>query len=352
MSFAGNAVAPSPNLEKRPTLSLQLLFEHVSSELFRPRSSTRSVRAARLLAILVLAASTGSAGGVAEGALPDDAGGPEVLAIEPRDNWFEVYRILPGVYSIREPGHWERVISYLIVGTKRALLFDTGTGIGDIRQVVSELTKLPVVVTNSHSHSDHIGGNYQFEEIYSLDLETTKRNARGRTVEESWRLVQPRAFSRRPPADFSRENYRIRPYQVTKYLKAGEIIKLGDRDLEVLLTPGHADDALCLLDRQHRFILTGDTFYLGRLFVESKPSSLEAYTASAARLAALAGAVDRLLPAHSTTLLKPLFLTRLDEAFQAIRRQDRSPSELEEKRVEFSFDGFSIAVSKSIAATK
>ncbi len=31
-----------------------------------------------------------------------------------------------------------------------------------------------------------------------------------------------------------------------------------------------APDALCLLDREHRFVLTGDTFYLGRLFVRGE----------------------------------------------------------------------------------
>jgi glyoxylase-like metal-dependent hydrolase (beta-lactamase superfamily II) len=47
--------------------------------------------------------------------------------------WFEVYRIRPGVFAIYEPHQFEEVISYLILGSKRALLFDTGMGIGKIR---------------------------------------------------------------------------------------------------------------------------------------------------------------------------------------------------------------------------
>ncbi len=29
--------------------------------------------------------------------------------IDHDDPWFEVYRVLPGVFTVREPGHWERV---------------------------------------------------------------------------------------------------------------------------------------------------------------------------------------------------------------------------------------------------
>ncbi len=44
------------------------------------------------------------------------------------DPWFEVYRVAPGVLAIYEPHQAEEVISYLIVGTKQAALFDTGMG--------------------------------------------------------------------------------------------------------------------------------------------------------------------------------------------------------------------------------
>jgi hypothetical protein len=50
-----------------------------------------------------------------------------VLRDEP---WFEIYRIRPGVFAIYEPKQFEEVISYLILGEKRALLLDTGLGVG------------------------------------------------------------------------------------------------------------------------------------------------------------------------------------------------------------------------------
>ncbi len=56
--------------------------------------------------------------------------------------WFEVYRVAPGVFAIYEPHQSEETISYLIVGDKLALLFDTGMGIGDIRKITGGRPKL------------------------------------------------------------------------------------------------------------------------------------------------------------------------------------------------------------------
>ena len=99
-----------------------------------------------------------------------------VLSDEP---WFEIYRIRPGVFAIYEPKQFEEVISYLILGEKRALLFDTGLGVGKISAVVTRLTPLAVTVVNSHTHFDHVGGNAEFRNIWNRDLLYTRKNMRG-----------------------------------------------------------------------------------------------------------------------------------------------------------------------------
>ncbi len=108
---------------------------------------------------------------------------PEWSAFERVDDgsgWFEVYRVQPEVLAIYEPGQFEEVVSYLIIGGQRALLFDTGLGIGDIHRLATGLTELPVVVLNSHSHYDHIGGNHQFDFIYGPDHPYTRERSRKR----------------------------------------------------------------------------------------------------------------------------------------------------------------------------
>ena len=99
--------------------------------------------------------------------------------VEQSEDWFEVYVIDDGIYAIYEPGQFEEVMSFLITGEDFALMFDTGLGIGNIRRVVDQLTDLDIVVLNSHTHYDHIGGNHLFDTIYGTDLAYTKRRALG-----------------------------------------------------------------------------------------------------------------------------------------------------------------------------
>ena len=96
-----------------------------------------------------------------------------------KDPWFHVYRMELGVFAIYEPYNFQEVISWLIVGEERALLFDTGTGMSRISAVVRELTRRPVTVVNSHSHYDHIGGNAEFADVRAMDTEFTRGNAGG-----------------------------------------------------------------------------------------------------------------------------------------------------------------------------
>src|SRR5687767_9255600 len=77
-------------------------------------------------------------------------------------DWFSVTNPEPGVFTIEEPLHEEEVKSSLIVGDRRALLIDSGMGVGNIRSVVESLTDRPIVLVNSHSHWDHVGGNHLF----------------------------------------------------------------------------------------------------------------------------------------------------------------------------------------------
>src|SRR5436853_5632646 len=81
------------------------------------------------------------------------------------DPWFEVYKVAPQVFAIYEPHQSEETIGYLILGEKRALLFDTGMGISNVKAVTAELTELPIVVLNSHTHDDHVGDNWRFDTV-------------------------------------------------------------------------------------------------------------------------------------------------------------------------------------------
>ncbi len=268
----------------------------------------------------------------------------EFRRVEQGQDWFEVYEIRPGVLAIYEPGQFEEVISYLIVGSQRALLFDTGLGIGDMRRLVGELTDREIVVVNSHTHYDHVGGNHAFDNVYGTDLEYTRSNARGRPHEDVAEFVGEGWIWKETPQSFSIDRYESRPFTITRSLEDGEILSLGGVEIEVLLTPGHAPDSLCLLDRQRRFLFTGDTFYPATLYAHLPGSTFGDYEKTAARLAGLVESVDVVLPAHNEPTLPGSELVALSEAFSTMR-DDGTPFVLTDGNREYSFGRFSILVS-------
>lgn len=60
---------------------------------------------------------------------------PTKRAPAPAD-WFHVFPIDERTYAISEPKYWQKNVSYLLLGTRQALLFDTGPGVYGIRSVV------------------------------------------------------------------------------------------------------------------------------------------------------------------------------------------------------------------------
>lgn len=73
------------------------------------------------------------------------------------DDYFVVETIDENVFGIGEPRYYQGNYSYLIIGERRAVLFDAGSGNRDIVRIVRALTSLPVTVVPSHLHFDHVG---------------------------------------------------------------------------------------------------------------------------------------------------------------------------------------------------
>ena len=246
---------------------------------------------------------------------------PEYKALERvpiTDPWFEVYKPAPGVFAIYEPHQAEETIGYLIVGQKRALLFDTGMGISDIKKVTAELTKLPIIVLNSHTHDDHVGGNWQFDTVYGMDTDFTRTNAKG-SREDAQAEITPDQICGSLPQGFDPKAYVTRPWKITAYMHDGERFDLGGQTIEVIATPGHTPDAISLIDRANGLLFTGDTYYPAPIWLFRPETDLDAYAASIRRLAALAPQVKLVLGAHNIPVAQPSVLAQLVTAFDAVR---------------------------------
>ena len=75
----------------------------------------------------------------------------------------QVSKYLDNVYVLQDCTMSNAI---LVVGKKRALLFDTGCGMDNIKETVESITDLPLLIILSHGHFDHIAGSCQFDCAY------------------------------------------------------------------------------------------------------------------------------------------------------------------------------------------
>jgi glyoxylase-like metal-dependent hydrolase (beta-lactamase superfamily II) len=272
--------------------------------------------------------------------------------VDAGSDWFEVYRVDEGVFALTEPRQFQEAISYLIVGDDRALLFDTGLGMAPIRPVIERLTDRPVVVLNSHTHYDHVGGNAEFDSVLAVDTPYTRANQAGFGHRELAGEAAPSSFCGQPPSGLDTAGFRTRPWTATGWVKDGDPLDLGGRRIEVLAVPGHTPDALALLDRERGLLWTGDTYYDATIWLYVPETDLDAYQRSIARLADLAPSLNRLLPAHNTVAAEPTKLAEAREAIRQVRAGSATGEDASDHRVVFRFDGFSILTSRPLLEGK
>jgi glyoxylase-like metal-dependent hydrolase (beta-lactamase superfamily II) len=236
------------------------------------------------------------------------------------DSWFEVYHVAPNTYAIYEPHQSEETIGYLILGKQKALLFDTGMGISDLRSVVDQITRLPIIVLNSHTHDDHVGDNWEFQTIYSMNTDFSRENAKG-SIADAQSEVAPGEICGDLPKGFDPSTYRTRPWKISRYIVGGEKIDLGGRVIQVIATPGHTPDAISLLDRANRLLFTGDTYYPATIWLYRPETNLDQYATSVQKLVTIAQEehVRLVLGAHNIPVAPPSVLPELLQAFADLR---------------------------------
>ncbi len=197
---------------------------------------------------------------------------------------FKHWQIAPDTYAIQCPGYlpgpgrlpgWGYVICYLIVGSEKALLLDTGYGNADLKAEVESITSKPILCLNSHVHPDHSGGNQQFGTVYILEGERPDS--------------APVYFSQ-PPERSRCEAVRSLPDYHFAFLKEGSVLDLGGRSVEVLRLEGHTPGSLVLIDSSTHFLFSGDAILKRVLMLAGLP--LSRYRAALEKVKAHGGFVD------------------------------------------------------------
>ncbi|MFI9825813.1 MBL fold metallo-hydrolase [Streptomyces sp. NPDC052013] len=148
--------------------------------------------------------------------------------------------------------NYEAPFLFLLFGNAKAVLIDTGATASaeffPLRRVVDELiagwlARYPrvdyhLLVLHTHPHGDHIAGDNQFSDR----PDTTVVNS---DMATAWNFF----------------GFRAAPDDVVQ-------VNLGGRVLECLATPGHHEAAVTFYDPWSGFLLTGDTVYPGRLYIQ------------------------------------------------------------------------------------
>lgn len=232
------------------------------------------------------------------------------------NDWFTVEPIDGGTFAISEYGHWEEPHCYLLCGTERALLIDTGLGVADIKAVTDRLTPLPITVAATHVHWDHIGGHRHFQEIavheaerdwlsvrFPIPLEAVRRNL----------TAKPCRF----PDGFALEGYRIFQGRPTSILRDGDCLDLGNRRVTVLHTPGHSPGHCCFYEPDRGYLYSGDLIYCGCLDAFYPSTDPELFLQSVRKVQALGA--GRVLPGHHTLQVPDGIVDRISDAFCGLK---------------------------------
>lgn len=151
---------------------------------------------------------------------------------------------------------------YLLEGMDRALLIDCGCGFGDVPAEVRRLTDKPITVVITHSHPDHDGSSAQFDHVYMhpadilLSNQTYPRTSQFRDIYVRSQL--PKVYPQVPAEEILATAQEVGSVN-RRPVEEGYVFQLGNRDVQVIHTPGHSEGSICLLDGTTRLLFTGDS---------------------------------------------------------------------------------------------
>lgn len=233
--------------------------------------------------------------------------------------WFTIDQIDANTYIISEYRHWEETHCYLLNGSERSLLIDTGLGISNIYEEVLKLTDKPVSAVATHIHWDHIGGHQYFPDFYAHELELNWLDGEfPLSLETIKDMVVDRCDL---PDGYDVTTYQFFQGMPTKILRDGDRIELGGRSIQVLHTPGHSPGHMCFWEQQRGYLFTGDLVYKDTLFAYYPSTDPAAYLESLEKISGLP--VKQVFPAHHTLDIQPEILVRMRDAFRELKAEGK-----------------------------
>lgn len=199
---------------------------------------------------------------------------------------YPMVQIKKGTWEIDE---FDVASMFLLEGAERAMLIDTGMGIGDLRGAVEMITGKPLIVVHSHGHIDHTGNARQFDEvwIHPADRNMPMPDALERRRRDTECIAQRQKGSIGAPYNlFNLYPYDIdtdlrdpadRPVPAIRDLYDAQRFDLGGRTVAVYECPGHTAGEVVFLDETERMLFAGDAVNFNLLLGAAPPEvTLEA----------------------------------------------------------------------------
>ena len=209
---------------------------------------------------------------------------------------FKIVPICQGIWQFQDSFG---CCATLVTGDRRALLFDTMLGLGDLRGEVEKLTDLPLMVMNSHGHFDHVGGNWQFQKVY---ISGEDKAMAADILEKFPPELNIKGF------DLKNCVKSLQEIGKAEEIRPGERIDLGGLHAKTLALPGHTAGSLGLLLEERRLLLAGDACSPQMCLFMDGAQSLKTYSST---LYMLEGEpFDNFLLGHFTELFPKSWLEK------------------------------------------
>lgn len=182
-----------------------------------------------------------------------------------------------GILSITAP-MGEQI--QLVLGSERAAVIDTGTGIGSLQEYLRSLTDLPMIVINTHGHPDHAGGNHEFESCFMHPADASVFQA---MCTKEFRTQDIRTILQKTQEDF--EQALLPTPAIPLPVEDHDVICLGNRKLHIAQVSGHTKGSIALYDDLTSSIFAGDSYSTAAVWMYLNHSTtLETYYRSTCRL--------------------------------------------------------------------
>lgn len=200
---------------------------------------------------------------------------------------------------------------WLLRGSERDLVVDTGSGIVPSGPIISAVSQKPMLAVALNCYYDHAGGWHSFAEraCHPLDaaslVDPSEENALVSTY------LTDEAFSALPHEGYATTDYRMIGAEPTQLLEDGDRIDLGDRTLEVLHMPGRSPGGIALWEAGTGSLFTSDMLYDGRHGAAWPPDDPRSYVASLRRLRDLP--ISHVYPGHYGRFDAARMLAVIDE---------------------------------------